>query len=242
MKQNNYEQNAVGLFRSSDTAVLSTITRDTDNYPFGSFITFVSGLNRELLIYASDIAEHTKNFINDSRACVTLFEVTDQGDRQNSARLSLIGDINPVDDADVQDCQNRFFTFLPESKQYSRIHGFNLYKLKIIKARWIGGFGRIAWLDTEHWTTAIPKWKNNEQAMIVHMNDDHSNVIGSALHAQFDIKDASARMIALSIDGYHAISDNRRYFIRFDRPCYTQKAIREALVEQAHRYRKFELS
>ena len=239
-KTNSYEQGASLLFRSSNTAVLSTIERNADNYPFGSFVTFVSNTNRELFIYASDIAEHTKNFVKDCRACVTLFKVADRGDQQNSARLSLIGDITPVEDADLHDCQARFWTFLPDSERYSRIHGFNFYRLKTIKARWIGGFGQIGWLDTEHWVAETPKWQNNQQAMIEHMNNDHANVISSALYAQYNIKDNHAKMIALSTDGYYALSQNKHYFIAFQRPCYTEKAIRDILIEQANAYRKFE--
>ena len=88
-----YELDAVNLFRSSNTAILSTLSKSTDGYPFGSFVTIVSHSNRELFIYASDIAEHTKNILNDSKACVTLSSVNDQGDKQASSRLSLMGDL-----------------------------------------------------------------------------------------------------------------------------------------------------
>ena len=72
-KKAQYEINAVRLFRSSDTAVLSTISKSSDSYPFGSFVTFSSSTHRELVIYASDIAEHTKNILHDPRACATIF-------------------------------------------------------------------------------------------------------------------------------------------------------------------------
>ena len=75
-----YELDAVNLFRSSDTAVLSTLSKSSDNYPFGSFVTFASNGNRELIVYASDIAEHTKNVLNDSRACATIFLAAHQGE------------------------------------------------------------------------------------------------------------------------------------------------------------------
>jgi putative heme iron utilization protein len=239
---NNYEQHAVALLRSSDAAILSTLSRNFDNYPFGSFITFVSNTNRELFLYASDIAEHTKNFINDPRACITITSIEDKGDQQNSARLSLMGDISKVEQADLQHCQRRFFAFMPESEKYSRIHDFNFYKFKTIKARWIGGFGEIAWLNTEHWQSTVPEWRKNEQAMIRHMNQDHANVISSALYGQLNIKDRSAKMIALSIDGYYALSNKQKYFISFDQPCYTEKVLRDTLIKQAQAYREFELN
>ena len=236
-----YEQAAVGLLRSSDTAVLSTISRSSDNYPFGSFITFASNTNRELLVYASDIAEHIKNILSDSRACATIFSVTTQGDKQTSARLSLIGDLVRVRADDTKNCEARFIKFLPESKEYSRMHGFNFYRLEIKKARWIGGFGQIGWLETSDWSTKAPAWEKNEAAMIEHMNGDHQNVICSALNAKFGIVDHDAEMLALCSDGYYISSGSGHYFIAFDQPCYSEGSVRAALVTQARAYRSFEL-
>ena len=236
-----YELDAVALFRSSDTAVLSTLSKSSDNYPFGSFVTFASNGNRELLVYASDIAEHTKNILNDSRACATIFSVANQSDKQAGARLSLIGDLTRVDDNEVGAYQARFLKFLPASETYSRIHGFNFYKLGVIKARWIGGFGQIGWLDTIHWTATVPSWQKHESPMIEHMNDDHRNVVCSALKAKFNIADPKAEMFALCTDGYYIMSAGNRYFIAFNQPCYSESAIRAALVQQANAYRSFEL-
>ncbi len=237
-----YEYDAVTLFRASNTATLSTLSKSTNGYPFGSFVTFSSNSNRDFLIYASDIAEHTKNVINDARSCVTLCSVNHAADKQTSARLSLIGDLIRVPDIELPTCQARFFKFLPDSKKYSRIHGFKFYKLKIIKARWIGGFGDIGWLDTTHWTAEIPKWHKNEISMIEHMNQDHSNVICSALNGKFDVVDPSAQMLALSTDGYYILSADQQYFIQFDEPCYSENSVRNALIKQAKLYRAFELS
>lgn len=236
-----YELDAVNLFRSSDTAVLSTLSKSSDSYPFGSFVTFASNGNRELIVYASDIAEHTKNVLNDSRACATIFSAAHKGDKQTSARLSLMGDLTRVDDNQARSYQTRFLKFLPESEGYSRMHGFNFYKLATIKARWIGGFGQIGWLDTTHWTAATPPWQKNESPMIEHMNDDHRNVLCSTLNAKFNIADPKAEMLALCTDGYYIMSAGNRYFIAFDEPCYSESAIRAALVQQANAYRSFEL-
>ena len=240
-KKNQYEINAVRLFRSSDTAVLSTISKSSDSYPFGSFVTFASSTHRELVIYASDIAEHTKNILHDPRACATIFSAATDGDKQTSERLSLIGDLVKVETDDQKSYESRFIKFLPESKEYSRMHGFNFYKLNINKARWIGGFGQIGWLDIADWITKTPAWKEDELSMIKHMNDDHHNVVFSALNANFGIADQDAKMLALCTDGYFVLSEDQRYFIAFEEPCYSAGAVRAALVKHAKAYRSFEL-
>jgi putative heme iron utilization protein len=236
-----FEIQAATLYRSCNTAILSTLSKREDGHPFGSFITYVTGQNRDLMVYASDIAEHTKNILNDTRACVTISSVTNSKDIQDNARLSIMGDLHPVPDAEIDGCQQRFVKFLPESKKYAAIHGFNFYRLIPSKVRWIGGFGQIAWLETEKWKSR-PQWQPRETGIIEHMNQDHSNLVCSALNAVHKIADPTAEMLSLCIDGYYIKAQQTIYYISFNQPCYTEKELRAALVQQANDFRDFELN
>ena len=240
-KKKKYELEAVNLYRSTNAAILSTMSKKYEGYPFGSFITYVSDKNRTLLMYTSDIAQHTKNLKTNSKACVTLFKLDTEYDKQNSSRLTLMGDLKDVPVDDLDECQERFIKFLPESKKYSSMHDFKFYKLEISRIRWIGGFGDIAWLNPKNWQDDLPKWAKNEKMMIDHMNDDHANVLQSALHAQHGIKDKNVSMIALTIDGYYVNSKENLYFISFDAPVFKPIDYRKVLVKQAKDYRSFEL-
>ena len=240
-KRKKYELEAVNLYRSTNAAILSTMSKKYEGYPFGSFITYVSDKNRTLLMYTSDIAQHTKNLKTNSKACVTLFKLDTEYDKQNSSRLTLMGDLKDVPVDDLDECQERFIKFLPESKKYSSMHDFKFYKLAISRIRWIGGFGDIAWLNPKNWQDDLPRWAKNEKMMIDHMNDDHANVLQSALHAQHGIKDKNVSMIALTIDGYYVKSKENLYFISFDAPVFKPIDYRKVLVKQAKDYRSFEL-
>ena len=234
-----YEKLAINLMRNCREGVLSTVSKKYEGYPFGSFVTFISGADRSLIFYASDIAQHTINLKNNSKACITLFNLS-EGDKQDSARLSLIGDVKKID-KDVKEISRQFIEFFPESSQYSNMHDFNFYKLNISQVRWIGGFGKIAWLSSTNWNPIRPKWLKKEHSMIEHMNEDHSNSIVSALNAKLGIKDKHARMLRLTMDGYYVSSKNKIYFLDFNLPCFTVKQYRDKLVEQAKEYRDFEL-
>ena len=98
-----YENEAVKLLRSSDNAILSTISKKYSGYPFGSFVTFVSNTDRTIIIYASNLAEHTKNLNNNSKACITLSRDASGNDKQDSARLTLIGNLFGISDADKKE-------------------------------------------------------------------------------------------------------------------------------------------
>jgi len=234
-----YEKLAINLMRNCREGVLSTVSKKYEGYPFGSFVTFISGADRSLIFYASDIAQHTINLKNNSKACITLFNLS-EGDKQDSTRLSLIGDVKKID-KDVEEISRQFIEFFPESSQYSNMHDFNFYKLNISQVRWIGGFGKIAWLSSTNWNPIEPKWLKKEHSMIEHMNEDHSNSIVSTLNAKLGIKDKHARMLRLTMDGYYVSSKNKIYFLDFNLPCFTVKQYRDKLVEQAKEYRDFEL-
>ena len=234
-----YEKLAINLMRNCREGVLSTVSKKYEGYPFGSFVTFISGADRGIIFYASDIAQHTINLKNNSKACITLFNLS-EGDKQDSARLSLMGDVKKID-KDVEEISRQFIEFFPESSQYSNMHDFNFYSLNISQVRWIGGFGKIAWLSSTNWNPIRPKWLKQEKSMIEHMNEDHSNSIVSALNAKLGIKDKHAKMLRLTMDGYYVSSKNKIYFLDFNLPCFTVKQYRDKLVEQAKEYRDFEL-
>ena len=110
----NHEKEAVAFYRSDKIAVLSTISKKYEGYPFGSFVTYVSGWDRTTFLYLSDLADHTKNLKNDHKSCITIFKKNESGDVQNSARLTLIGDLKKVPDKIYEACKERFHNFFPE--------------------------------------------------------------------------------------------------------------------------------
>ena len=241
IKQKQYEKEAVSLLRNASEGVLSTISVRNEGYPFGSFVTFVTDLDRSILIYASNIAQHTINLKENSKSCLTLFKIDDDFDKQNSSRMTLLGDLKSLPDEETDEVKRRFENFLPESKKYAAMHDFNFYRLHITQVRWIGGFGKIAWLDAKKWQQYKPKWANNESSIIQHMNEDHAGSIASALNVQHAMKDKEAKMFSLSIDGYYIKSKGEIYFISFEEICDNAKEYKDMLIKQANNYRDYEL-
>ncbi len=236
----NHEKEAVAFYRSDKIAILSTISKKYEGYPFGSFVTYVSGWDRTIFLYLSDLADHTKNLKKNHKSCITIFKKNESGDVQNSARLTLIGDLKKVPLKIYEACKDRFHNFFPESSVYEQMHDFNFYQISITQSRWIGGFGKISWLDPKNWKNVSVDWFDGEKNMIKHMNEDHSNTIQSALHAEHGIKDKEAVMIGLSIDGYYIRSKGNIFFINFDYPVCTSKEYRNVLIELSKKYRSFE--
>ena len=240
-RQEEYEKHAINLLRNSSEGVLSTISVRNEGYPFGSFVTYITDVDRSVIIYASNIAQHTINLKENSKSCLTLFKIDDDLDKQNSSRMTLLGDLQSMPEKEIDETRARFEEFLPESKKYAAMHDFNFYRLHIDQIRWIGGFGKIAWLDNKDWKQFKPKWMSNQTSIIDHMNKDHTKNISASLNAQHNVQDPEAKMFALSIDGYFVKSEDKIYFISFERVCKNAKEYKDILVEQANQYRSYEI-
>ena len=238
LKKNKYELNAIKLLRNSKIGILSTHSKQYKGFPFGSFVTFCSGKNREIFFYFSDLAEHTKNLNLNSKSSLTIFKTKkNSNDLQDSKRLTLIGEIKKISKENDKEISDHFFNIIKESKKYSQFHDFNFYRFTIKEGRWIGGFGQIGWLDSKMWLNIDIGWKKAEKAIIYHMNEDHSDSIIASLNAQHKIYDDKAKMVALTIDGYYVDSNNRLYFIYFDKPCISRSEYKDTLVKQSKEYK-----
>ena len=159
LKKNKYELNAIKLLRNSKIGILSTHSKQYKGFPFGSFVTFCSGKNREIFFYFSDLAEHTKNLNLNSKSSLTIFKTKkNSNDLQDSKRLTLIGEIKKISKENDKEISDHFFNIIKESKKYSQFHDFNFYRFTIKEGRWIGGFGQIAWLDSKMWLNIDIGW------------------------------------------------------------------------------------
>ena len=88
----------------------------------------------------------------------------------------------------------------------------------------------------------MPDWlKTSSKRIIDHMNADHQNTIASALSAQHGVKDRNAKMERLEVDGYFALSNEKLFFLSFDKACRSPKEYKLELVKNAKKYRAYEL-
>jgi hypothetical protein len=166
------------LFFGSYNGVLSTIASEEDisGYPFGSLTPYAIDKNGEAIILISEIAQHTKNILSDPRVSLTVVE-TMTGEVQAKGRFTYLGKASKVDENEVLDVSNRYFALHPESKEYFNAHGFSFYRIKFEKGRFIGGFGKIFWINQEELLLKNHFTIEEERSAIEHMNNDHQKAI-----------------------------------------------------------------
>ncbi|MBU2979796.1 DUF2470 domain-containing protein [Alteromonas sp. C1M14] len=224
-------QEAKHLCRRQHSGVLGTQSTSMPGYPFGSIVPFVMDHHGDVLIYISDIALHTRNLKADNKVSLTIFDAT-EADSQANARVTIMGN---AELADSEDNERLYFQLFPQARTYQQTHDFHFYKIKTVRVRYIGGFGKIHWIDANTWHTPPAQWHESSQSMIDHMNQDHQDAMGEILRHYANVKSTTIAMISVFAEGAHYLTDEQKItFIPFEEPCTDAMSIRKALVNQTH--------
>jgi len=141
------------LIEQQSFGVLSTYSVDVEGFPFGSVTPYSLTENHHPLIFISNIAQHTKNITKDNRVSLIILENMQDGskDPQKHGRASILGRATPLETTGTENEEKyqRYFQRFPESESYKDTHGFQLYEINPVRIRFIGGFGKIFWLEPE---------------------------------------------------------------------------------------------
>lgn len=140
---------AVLLLRYRKHGTLCTSSSRADGWPFGSVVPFALDDRGRPIILVANIAEHTRNIQRDERVSLLVQEEESGDDVQARARLCVMGRARRIPPEDLDDARQRYLRRLPEASDYFATHDFAFYRLDIERLRYIGGFGKIFWLDPE---------------------------------------------------------------------------------------------
>lgn len=222
---------AKNLLRSVGVGVISSHSNNLKGYPFGSVTPYLCGSDGSVYFYISDIAQHAKNLTIDQRMSITVFEQVESGDQNTNGRVTVVGDAVPVESEQQEQIIDQYVRLYPEAESYRQAHDFKMWRLDVKRVRYIGGFGKIFWLEQEEWLAPESPWPyENEQGMIKHMNEDHQDAMSLMLKQHFSIDDEAPEMSGVLIDGCFIRSNLRNFWISFDRVCKDSTDVRKALV------------
>ena len=102
---------------------------------------------RGILLFLSQLAQHTKNLLADSRASLVVSEPdTGDGDPQRLQRITLQASASIVrrDAADYVAAAERYIDRFPDALPRFELGDFVLFRLTPVDARYVGGFARAA--------------------------------------------------------------------------------------------------
>lgn len=137
------EKTARALYATQRFAALGTVM--PDGSPYVSLVQSAVGPTGGIVMFLSDLAQHTQNITKNPQASV-LIDGT-EGEAQNrlaGARLTVLGRVQP--DACTATAE-AFFSRHPDSMAWRMFKDFNMHLLTPERAHMVGGFGQIDWLS-----------------------------------------------------------------------------------------------
>jgi heme iron utilization protein len=222
------------LVESASKAVLSTHAREPFGYPFGSLASIVVDAEGTPWTLISSMAEHTRNLCEDPRASMLIAEEPVAGaDPLALARLSLIGVLTCVEP--VEHVRQQFLERNPGAVSYVDFPDFSFWRLDAIALRYVGGFGRMSWVDpTEYRASAPDPLARSAAAIVDHMNADHSEASVSLLRHFLDRDVISATLTSVDRLGcdFDTVSASGSLPLRlaFPSPATTTEEVRASFI------------
>src|SRR6478672_6857042 len=146
------------LVHGERRGALSTVAADPAGYPFGSVVSFGLADDGDPLFFVSLMAEHTQNALRDPRASLLVTEPVPEGaDPLASGRVTLLGLLGTVEDDDARAvARDRYLAANPAASYYIDFGDFTFLRLTVDHVRYVGGYGRMSWVDASDYKRAEP--------------------------------------------------------------------------------------
>lgn len=219
---------------------LATLALDPPGTPFGSVAPFGLDDAGRAVLCISALAEHTRNLRADARASLLIAEaVPAGGDPLAAGRVTVLGRGVEVDDAGRAESRAVHLASNPQAAYYADYGDFSFWRIEVEAVRFVGGYGRMSWVDAASWASARPDPVATFAASAVeHLNVDHADALvamARVLGGRPEVTVATATGIdrlglELSAIGPDGIGHVR---LGFDEPAITPDAVRLATVRLA---------
>jgi heme oxygenase (biliverdin-IX-beta and delta-forming) len=220
---------------------LSTLSRRQPGFPFGSVMPYGLDDHGRPIFLISTMAMHTQNLQADSRASLLVTQEDAGGDPLGASRVTLVGNVLPVPDAEVAEARKLYLARHANSKYWVDFEDFSFYRMNVVDVYYVGGFGVMGWVSASEYDRSQPDPLADSMAEIIqHMNADHKDALVLLAREFARIESQAATMIAVDRLGFHVrvktqdgIRGIRITFLReVSNPTETRKVLVE-MVQQA---------
>ncbi len=224
---------------------LATIMRDAHGlaeYPLGSVVPFCLNKMGQPILLISDLAQHTKNIHANSKASLMIHD-TSVNNIQTGWRLTLVGNVKPIDPQEYEATAELYSRFYPDSNEYHTVHDFAFYAFIVEKYRFINGFGMIHWVNKSEVITPSPFSAEATKGIINHMDNDHLDTIINllksrkqhSLHPHVGQTKIKSHQRMVSIDQYGIVlgEDDALHRFFFEQPATTTNEVRLEIIKLA---------
>ena len=232
-RQPTHAERARTLVTAEATGTLATMK---EGHPYGSLVAFAMA-GPKVVFLISEMAAHTKNLRMDTKASLLVAEKV-VVDPLAHGRVTLVGECRVLERGTDEDdaAREAFVARHPRATIYADFKDFHCWTLDLSEVRYIGGFGRMSWVDAAAFEAAAPDpLAPSAEGIISHMNADHADANLAYAHAFTTATDATAaRMTAVDRYGFDLMVDtpkgSKPARLAFDEPVSTPEEVRKAVV------------
>jgi heme iron utilization protein len=187
------------MLRAHRYGALSTWSKKLDGYPFGSITPYLADHDGSLLILISTLAEHTKNIGHDPRVSLITHDQRDPH-IQTQGRVTVVG--NARLEPNREQTGLRYLRYFPEAQTYFAMHDFSFYRIRPVAIRYIGGFGKIHWVNMENYAVIQAEaYAKQEEAVLAETNTRQQASLRQLLQQRYSIDAMNVQAIGIDCDG-----------------------------------------
>nr|WP_320670697.1 ABC transporter substrate-binding protein [Patulibacter sp. DM4] len=160
-------------------ATIGTLgTLSEDGGPWASMVAFATLADGRPVLVVSTLAEHGRNLLRDPRASLSVVAPATGGDPLDSGRVTLAGAVEPATGDDAEQAREAYVAAVPPAGLFAGFGDFRTWLLRVDRARWVGGYGRMDSVSADDYAAAAPDPVLPGAAYAVeHLNADHADAL-----------------------------------------------------------------
>ena len=183
---------------------LSTLSRKQPGFPFGSVMPYALDESGRPIFLISTMAMHTQNLKAEPRASLLVTQDNGDGDPLGASRVTLVGNVLPVAEAEILDARNLYLARHANSRYWVDFEDFSFYRMDVVDIYYVGGFGVMGWVAASEYASGQPDPLADAMAGIIqHMNADHKDALVLIAREFAHIESQEATMTAVDRLGFH---------------------------------------
>jgi putative heme iron utilization protein len=156
------------------------------------------------ILLISTMAMHTQNLQTDPRASLLVIQEDAGGDPLGASRVTLVGNVLPLPDAEVAEARKLYLARHANSKYWVDFEDFSFYRMEVVDVYYVGGFGVMGWISATDYDRSQPDPLAESMAEIIqHMNADHKDELVMLARKFAHVESQEATMTAVDRLGFH---------------------------------------
>ena len=210
-------------------ARVGTLASSAQGQPYASLVTPACAPDLSLLLFLSDLSEHTRHLRADARCSVLVVGAAESANPQTAPRVTVTGVAEPLAEPALK---SRYLAVHPYAAMYAQFADFSIWRIRPMGGLYVGGFARAKRLrmaDLAPEVASVAAVGSAVAGIMSHCNADHPDALAAIAGVP-----GSWRMVAVDVDGCDLADGERVLRIHWSAPVADPDGVRRELIRLAH--------